>query len=142
MANTLAFGCMDPDSPASAREPLFDKGAEQVLSELDTDTIAQLFEQHQIWQEECSPTLRAKSVTELFDLAKKVAEEHDPLGGSLAALSPHTRLSFMRFLAALLVSSQAFKLSPSSDSETSTKSDGSETRRQPSHADTAASTTR
>lgn len=110
-AGALAISCLDPDSPADARSPLFDKGATQVLSELDTDTIAQLFEQHRLWQEECSPYLKTKSAGELFDLAKRVAQENDPF--SYVRMSPRTRWLLQHSTAALLVALQAFKPSPS-----------------------------
>lgn len=116
MAHTLCCGCLDPDSPPDARLPFFDKGADQILADLDTDTIAQLFEQQQMWQEECSPSTKAKSVAELFDLAKAVAADADPLGLAYARLSPRTRWTLQRFTANLLVESHVFKPSPSSSS--------------------------
>lgn len=111
-ANVLAVACLDPDSPPTAREPLFDKGAEQAMSELDQDTLAMLFEQQQQWQEECSPLVRPNNAGELLEMAKRVAEADDPL--VYARLSPRTRWILQRTTAALLVQLQAFKPSSSS----------------------------
>lgn len=115
MANTLAVACIDPDSDDGA---FFDGGAAQVLSELDTDTIAQLYEQQQIWQEECSPSVRAKSFEELFGLAKKLSETDDPL--AYVRLSPRTRWILQRTTGALLPTSPEPKPQPSSPSANGT----------------------
>lgn len=127
MAATLAVACLDPDSPPGARQSVFDLGAEQVLAELDTDTIAQLAERQDRWQEQCSPSFRHKTVKELFEMARKLGEdEHDPL--AFARLSPNTQLVLARFMAALLRQSRASSSSPTSPfSRSATTSESSET---------------
>src|SRR4051812_6340335 len=52
MVHVLAIACVDVDDPT---RPFFDKGAQQVLDNLDADRIALLYEAQQVWQEECSP---------------------------------------------------------------------------------------
>lgn len=126
MVAILVAGCLDPDSPAGdARAPLFDGGSAQVCAELDTDTIGLLYEQHQVWQEQCSPSFRQKTDGQLFQIAKALAEdEHDPL--AFLRLSPKTRLTCAIFMAALLRKLHAFN-SPSGGSlDSSPPSDGSE----------------
>jgi hypothetical protein len=113
MAASLAIAVLDPDSPEEARAPHFDKGDSQVL-QLDTDTIATLYEQQMQWQEETSPSLKAKSVGELFDIARKLVEQDDPL--VYARLSPRTRWDLQRTTAALLLESHVLKPSPTSSS--------------------------
>lgn len=111
-AQTLSLACLDADSPTAARTPFFDGGPDQVLRELDADTIGALFADHQIWQERCSPALRVQTAGDLFALAKKVAEDDDPL--VFARMSQRTQWSLLRFSAALLVHSQVLKSSSSS----------------------------
>lgn len=102
-ANTVAVSFVDVDSPRDKREPFFDGGAEQVLANLHPETIAYLAERQAVWQEECSPSVRAKSVGELFSLAKGLAEASDD--SFFSRLSPRTRWSLARTLARLLLKS-------------------------------------
>jgi hypothetical protein len=106
MSETLALSCLDPDSPADARTSTFDEGPKQVL-QLDNDTILLLWEQQRMWQEECSPSVQAKSTKDLFELAKEVAEGDDPF--AYVRLSQRTRWQLQHFTAALLVKSPAFR---------------------------------
>lgn len=95
MAYTIAVGCADADA---ADQPFFDGGAEQVLSELDTDTIAYLYEQQQLWQDFCCPrktTVNADEYIQYVFACAGAAEGDDPL----AMLRPVTRASFTRTLA-------------------------------------------
>jgi hypothetical protein len=101
-AHTLAVTALDPDSPPEARERFFDKGAAQVGA-LDPDTIAVLYEEQRVWQEECSPSIRAKSAGELVVLTKQIAAADGH--GFFLRLSPLTRASWARFSARLLVDS-------------------------------------
>ena len=123
-SETLVLACLDPDSPPVAgRTSTFDEGPAQVL-EMDGDTILMLHEQHKIWQEECSPSIRVKSTKELFEIAKAVASSDDPF--FYARLSPSTRWQLLVFMAALLLKSPDFKAwSSSISSEGTTSSDGS-----------------
>jgi len=120
MSETIAIACLDPDSAADARTPTFDGGAAQVL-DLDNDTILVLFEQQRLWQEECSPSVRHKSTTDLFKLAKEVAESDDPF--RYVALSQRTRWELQHFTAALLHKSPVFReLFSSTSSDTKSES--------------------
>lgn len=129
MANVLAIACMDTESPAHSRGVFFDGGADQVLRELDTDTLAELFQQQRIWQEQCSPTSNKKNVAELWEAAEKLAADDDPL--VYARLSPRTRWILQRFTAALAIELRDSKVSSSSLSKTepteTRKSEPSET---------------
>lgn len=112
MRATLAIACLDPESKPEARQPHFDK--EDQVGKLDTDTIAILYEQQMQWQEETSPSLKHKSVGELFDLARKVVEQDDPL--AYARLSPRTRWDLQRTTGVLLLESRVLRPSPTSSS--------------------------
>lgn len=113
MLATLAVATLDPDSDPKARQPHFDGGETQV-AKLDTDTIATLYEQQMQWQEDTSPSLKAKSVGELFDIARKLVEQDDPL--VYARLSPRTRWDLQRTTAVLLLESHVLKPSSTSSS--------------------------
>lgn len=109
MARALMLSCMDTDSPPAAREPHFDGGIEQVLA-LDPDSLAMLYEQQRLWQEECSPSIRTMSPVELFAAVKKVAEDDGPLASAFyGRLSHLTRLTLLRFTGAQLLSLQGLK---------------------------------
>jgi hypothetical protein len=110
MARALILACMDPESSPAAREPHFDGGTiEQVLS-LDPDSLAMLFEQQRLWQEECSPSIRTMSPAELFAAVKRVAEDDGPLASAFyGRLSHHTRLTLLRFTGAQLLKLQELK---------------------------------
>jgi hypothetical protein len=120
-AHSLALACLDPDSPTDARAPTFDGGAEQALAALDSDTLAVLYEQLRVWQEECSPSLRTVGTDALWNALKEVATSDDPF--VYARLSPHMRWTLQRFTAALLLKSpgaRPFSSSDSGDSSSST----------------------
>jgi hypothetical protein len=133
MAATIALAYLDPDSDPKARKPTFDLGAEQVLRDLDTDTVAMLSEQHGMWQQECSPGIKSMSPSEAFDLAKGlVKDQDDPKAvATYSLLSPIMRWNFTRFMAALLASSQDSRFFSSATSgkspETESKSEHSPT---------------
>lgn len=110
MANTIALASLDPDTPANARELSFDGGASQILGDLGREQIAFLYERQQLWQEECSPTLRRMSAEELMAHAIKIAEAQDDL--PFVQLAPVMRLTLVRILARQLLSSPEAK-SPS-----------------------------
>lgn len=116
MAATLATAVVDADAPA---EPFFPGGADDVLT-LDPEQLATLYEQQARWQEECSPTFRQRSVTELFAIAKELSEDDGPL--VYERLPRTTRRVCMLFMAGLLRSSLASNSPSSSSSEAPTAS--------------------
>lgn len=54
---TLVIACLDKDSPEEAPRPFFEGGFEQLHGTeiLLPDHIGYLYEQQQLWQDECSP---------------------------------------------------------------------------------------
>lgn len=124
-AATVAAATLDDDSPPEKREPFFDGGMDSAL-DLDTDAIAILFEEQQAFQEETSPSFRAKSTHELFALLKEVVEKDDPF--FYRRISPATRWSLQRITGALLRSARVLKLwdtSPASPDGETTSPTGS-----------------
>lgn len=122
MAAILLRGCVDPESPADARTPTFDGGVPQIL-ELDPDTLAHLYERHQLHQEQVSPTYLQATVSELFREARKLSEDDDPL--AFARYARDFQLKLARFMAVLLRSARVFN-SSSGKSATSAVSASSE----------------
>lgn len=102
-AHIVGTAYLDVDSSPGSRRPAFPGGAAQVLKKLSTESIAYLFQEQMRWQEEVSPSFKARSIEELVDIVEKVAMD----GGDFffAALSPSTQCHSARFMAALLVSS-------------------------------------
>jgi hypothetical protein len=118
MAATIALGCVCSDD---ATKPFFDGGQDQILAHLDADRIALLYEQHQAWQDECSPRASKMSGAEFFVKVMEVANakaDEDPL----ARLRPSTRLDWERTLAGLYMISLQDKSSSGESSESSTTS--------------------
>lgn len=103
MAHTLALGCLDVDSPVTARAPFFDQGAAHLLENLHVETITYLFERHDQWQSECSPYVRQMSLDALLSKAREVASPEGE--AAFTGMSPGMRWVFARSMAALLVTS-------------------------------------
>jgi len=128
MVHALSLGVIDPDSPPEARTPFFDGGVDQILSSLDTDSIAVLYQQYRLWQEQTSPSYEAASAVRLYELSKEFGRDDDDpkVLSRYLALSLTTRLSLLRFMAVLLHKSPERSSSHSSisdDAEEKTKSD-------------------
>lgn len=122
MAHTLAIAALDSDSPSNARTTFF-AGVDEILGQLHVENISFLYRHHELWQEECSPYERALDHPTLLQKVSEVAAA----GGeaSFIRMSPLTQWSFVRFLAAHVLTSLAPK-SPSSS-----PSDGDGTTLQP-----------
>lgn len=101
-AETLARAVLDKDSPPAAREPFF-RDAAQILADYDTDTIAMLHEQQELWQETCSPLMRARSMSEVIAIWEGLAG--DNAERFFVGISPRTRLTSFASLARLVWSS-------------------------------------
>lgn len=99
---TLVTAVLDKDSPVGVRQPFFDAGIDQVLS-LDPDSIGHLYEQQQLWQEECSPTIRTKTAGDLLKLTRQIAEDESQ--GFFLRLSRSTQATCARTMARLLLAS-------------------------------------
>lgn len=101
--HTIAIGCVDVDSPETARAPYFDGGAPQILGELAREEIAYLYERHAQWQDECSPTVSKLQGGELIaELIRQVEAEDD---GPFVRLRPAVRWHLLRTTARLCLSS-------------------------------------
>ncbi len=118
MIQTILLGCLDPDSPADAREQSFDLGAVQVNKELNREEIAFLYERQQLWQDECSPSISKMSADDLLLHAMKIAEAEDDL--PFVQLRPNLRLILLRTLANLLLTSHEVRLQSGSPTDKTT----------------------
>jgi len=119
MVETVAVAYLDPESPAAAREPLFDGGPDQLRQHYGREAITYLYEIQQAWQDEVSPSLKkldAKGYVEaLFKLGGP--DEEDARVFFIRSL-PGLRWSLARTMALQLVTS----LSDSSPSGTTSES--------------------
>lgn len=110
--HTLVLACVDKDSPEDAPAPFFDGGFEQLhkTTLIGPEHVAFLYEQQQLWQDECAPGQKTMSPEEFLAAVVKTA------GGDMSFFvnaRPGLRWSFTRTLAALHLSSLTDK-SPSS----------------------------
>jgi hypothetical protein len=103
MAETLALGVIDHDSPEAEPCPFFDGGAKQLLDEVDGDRIAFLYARWEMWQGECSPRIGTLSGEQFYSQMVKVTVAEDDL--PFTQMEPITRWVFARTLAALLLNS-------------------------------------
>ena len=101
MAHTLLVATVDTESPVNARAPFFSK-AEEVLT-LDRDSIALLYEKHEIWQNENSPLVSTMSAPDLFLRTVLIARAEDD--GPFVELAPYMRSRWARITAKLLIGS-------------------------------------
>ena len=118
MVHALAIACVDVDSPAAARAPYFDGGAEQIFANLDTEEIAFLHARYELWQEECSPSKRAQSGAELVAMLVKIVEAEDDL--PFVSARPGMLLSLLRITGSLCLRSPELRSQLSSHSAGST----------------------
>lgn len=117
MAATLLLACSDPKSPEAAPVPMF-ASAEEILTGLDPDRIALLYEQQQLWQEHCSPRPRHMDGGDAIAWAMRLAEEDASSDDSpFVKLAPSLRLSWARTISGLFLTSLRPKSSPSSPNE-------------------------
>ena len=118
MAHTLVVGALDVDSPEADPKPFFDSGAEPLLAHLGIETIAYLYEQHELWQSECSPYAHKLTPDELVEQVREVT---GPQGErSFMRMSPAMRWIFTHSLAVQFLSSLERKSSGGSNSEATT----------------------
>jgi hypothetical protein len=119
-AETLAIAVLDKDSPAGARERFFEDAA-QIVADYDTDTLAMLHEQQRLWQESCSPLLRAKSMGDLIATWEGLAG--DNAERFFVGMSPRTRfLSMLTLVRHVWASPELRSLATSPTPSTSTES--------------------
>ena len=119
MAFSLVSCALDVDSPESNPKPFFDVGVGPLLEHLDIETIAYLYEQHELWQSECSPYTHKMSHDELVALVREVT---GPEGErNFMQISPAMRWIFARSLAVQYSNSLAPKPSGGETSGSSTQ---------------------
>lgn len=116
MAFILAAGCVDPDSPPTARTLSFASGVE-VLTNMHPETIVYLHEHHERWQDECSPYAHKLDGEALLAKVREVAGPDGP--ASFMRLSPSTRVVYATSTAKMLSLLLEAKSMPGSTSETS-----------------------
>lgn len=119
MEYTVVLACLDNDAPLDAPRSFFDGGVEQIRSsaELGRDRLAFLFEQFQLFQDECAPSLAKLSSPEFMASLGMLAG--DDGARFFMALGPTTRLTCVLFLASQWWTSQSLKSPSSPTSETS-----------------------
>lgn len=116
---TLARAFIDPESPHEKPEPFFDEGVQQVRARLDRDRIFWLLEQQKAFQASLSPLKQALSPDEFFAAIVQIAESEEGQDTlPFATWAPDLRVSFIRTLASLLLSSQMDRSSTGSGEET------------------------
>lgn len=118
-AAIVAKGLGDADAAPSGdkRQPFFDGGPEQVRT-LPTETIAYLFQLQQHWQEEASPTFKAKTAEELVRAVRRIHEKNGEV--FFSRCSPSMQMRCALFMAGLLATSPDSKLPSGSPSSAST----------------------
>ncbi len=105
MVYTVLAACVDTDSPVENPRSFF-VSVEEILGSLDRDRITYLYEQHELWQDACSPySTREPHETAVWAYAIEVAESESPLDRPFANTRPAMRWSFERSMARLLLSS-------------------------------------
>lgn len=123
MAHILAVGCVDPDSPPDARTPSFDSAA-QILERMNPETIVFVHQNHEVWQDECSPSVHKIEDNEMYNKVSEVAGADGR--ATFMRFSPSTRVTFSlsmaRTLRELWASLEA-KSSLTSASEEDTRTD-------------------
>lgn len=115
MAETLALGCIDHDSPEAAPENFF-ASAKEVLDEMDSDRIAYLFARWELWQGECSPQVGTLTQEQYYATLVQMAVSDDDR--PFAALRPATQWALLRTTAVLLLRQPEARSLFTSDSKT------------------------
>lgn len=131
MAYVLLVACVDAENPD---EPFFTAISEILDSPaLGPDNIAYLFEQHSIWQDECSLKTSNLTLEEVLGIVSVEAERPENAASPLDRMRPSTRASFLRTTAVLLsISAKARLLSTSTTtSSTSENSTSDENEQSP-----------
>lgn len=122
MVHTILLGVVDADSPPTDVTPFFASAEEILTSEhLGRDGIIYLAEQHEQWQEHCSPQMARIAPDEMLGLVVQLAGDRD--GDFFVKLRPATRLILSRTLAGLWLSSLTDKSPSGSTSGSATSSD-------------------
>lgn len=99
MIETIALGCMDPDSPKEAREPTFADG-DEIRASFGREAIAYIYAAHQAWQDEASPTLAKLDAKGYVDaIAKLGGPDEVESRRFFLRLQPGLLWSFTRSLA-------------------------------------------
>lgn len=120
MAHALACGCLDPESPASARVAFF-ASANEVLENLTRDQRVYVFELLESWQDECSPSIRKLSAEQMLAAGEVLAKGGSEAERFLDSLAPSMLRSFARFMGSqlsILLEPKSLPGSPSSEPTT------------------------
>jgi hypothetical protein len=119
--HTLVIACIDKDSPEKDPRPFFEGGFDQLHGTelLLPDHIGYLYEQQQLWQDQCSPRFTHQTPGQFMAAVVKAA------GGDqsfFVGARPGMRWDFTRTLAAAWLNLTTLKSRTSSDSSPSTPS--------------------
>lgn len=125
MVHRVVLAAVDPDSDPTNPEPFFASTDELMGSpHVGRDGIILLAEQHETWQDLCSPRSLTLSTGQLIEFVGKVAAADTP-GDFFEQLRPGTLWIFLRILVVLLRSSPTHKWLFGSTSESDTTSSSS-----------------
>lgn len=118
--HTLVLACLDHDSPPDAPRPFFEGGFDQLHGTelLLPDHIAYLYEQQQLWQDECSPRFMRQTPGQ-FMAGVVAAAGGDP--SFFVGARPGMRWDSMRTLAAAYLNLMTLQSPTTSDSSPSTE---------------------
>jgi hypothetical protein len=119
MAKVVELTVRDPDEGEPGRRPpTFPGGPDEVLGELQRETILYLFKISEEWSDICSPQRRSLSDADMLEGVRRLAAEGDDGLRFFGECGPSLRFSFMRFTARMLWSSLEGKSTPGSSTAT------------------------
>lgn len=117
MVETVCAGFCDPDSPKTARVPLFDGGADQVREFFGREAITLMYSIQQEYQDRVAPTFKKLSPIEFFTGAQVLGGDDEQRARSFfVRCSVGLQWSYMRTLACQLVNSLAHSSTSGADS--------------------------
>jgi len=116
---TLVLACIDHDSSEKEPKPFFEGGFDQLHGTelLLPDHIGYLYEQQQLWQDECSPRFTNQTPGQFMAAVMQAAEGNQSF---FVGARPGMRWDFTRTLAAAFLNLQTLTSRTSSGSSSST----------------------
>lgn len=114
MVHTLLIACVDA-ADEGKRAPYFASAAE-ILENLDPDRITLLYEEQQLWQDECSPRPSTVSSDDYFSMVLRLAGWEAGQPDPLLRWRPTSRAIWARTIAAQFLNSLKSKSASTSDS--------------------------
>lgn len=127
MVETISRGYLDVDSPKEKREPYFDGGADDVRN-YGREAIHYLYQLHQTWQDEVSPTISKLDAKQTIEAMIKIGAPNEREARSfLERCRPGLLVSLLRSMGILLFDSLTGSSSSGKNSASATESSKSDT---------------